>query len=247
MDPQYETKYHRLEKDHFWFVGGRALVLRLLRSVPKDARILDIGCSGGVMMAFLKRNGYSDLTGIDISAQAVELCKAAGFASCRQMDAAALDFGQTQFDVLVAANVVEHLEDDHGALLQWQKALRPGGRLILLTSAFSFLWSEHDEANHHFRRYEKRVLKEKLTAAGFEDVRLSYWNFCLFLPVAVIHLVRKCLPRRSEAPQDSLSMPSAWMNRFLVQVLNVENILVEKIGLPWGVSLVAVAKRKNVE
>jgi len=245
MDANYEPKYHRLERDHFWFQGLHGLLTQLAASEPKTARVLDIGCASGEMLKALSAAGFSDVTGIDISERAVGLCRERGFTQVQVMDAAHPDFTGAVFDVIIAANIIEHIEDDEEALAQWRRILKPGGTLVVLTSAFMFLWSEHDRVNHHFRRYGRAELLDKLAAAGFALQRVSYWNFFLLGPIVLARFLRKLLPSRAASAKDDLSLPPAWLNAVLTGLLRFENLLLRYINLPWGVTIFAVAERER--
>src|SRR5262245_35302718 len=111
MKKEYERHYHRLESFHWWFCGRRQLVRRLVLhcNSDRDCRILEIGCSAGAMMAELEADGYRHVTGIDISAEAIELCKRNGLKEVYVMDAQRPDFPDRHFDVITASDVLEHL------------------------------------------------------------------------------------------------------------------------------------------
>ena len=236
MDKLYELAYHENEEKNWWFVGRRKAVLRMLEGVPKSAKIVDIGCSGGALLLDLKTKGYTDLHGVDFSPEAITLCEKRGLNNAHEMDGAATTFPDNTFDVVVSSDSLEHIEDDSKALKEWLRILKPGGKLYLFVPAHMYLWSSHDEVNHHFRRYSYKGLKTVVTSAGFKIKKQTYWNFSLFFPV---YLVRKMtnLFSKKEGNSNGILNPNSITNKFLVKFISTENKLFSLTGFPIGVSL----------
>jgi SAM-dependent methyltransferase len=245
---QYEIQYHKTETRHWWFVGRRRVVYDLAtRAIANSGcRILEIGCSSGQFMLQLRQQGYENVVGIDISEPAVRLCQESGLPAT-VMDAQRLDFPDGSFDLITASDVLEHLRDENEALQEWRRVLKPGGRLVVFVPAFMFLWSKHDVANNHYRRYRLHELEQALVENGFVVERGSYWNFSLFLPIAVVRSVKR-LFRPKESAEDGgtgdLFVPPAALNRALLAVLRLENwFFIKGANWPFGVSAMAVGRR----
>jgi hypothetical protein len=136
---------------------------------------------------------------------------------------------------------VEHLEDDEGALSAIRASLAPGGLFVCTVPAFSFLWSEHDEVHHHYRRYTRRVLRRRLESAGFLVERMSYFNTFLFPLAAAVRLGHRLRPGTGKG--SDASIPPAWANRLLVRLFAAERWLLRMTSLPVGISLLAVCRR----
>jgi SAM-dependent methyltransferase len=246
MNPEYEQLYYRVEERHWWMCARRQLCAWLVQqAVRDDARILEIGCSGGLLLQQLRAKGYRHLTGIDISPAAIERSRARGLPDTHVMDAQKLTLGQERFDVIVASDVLEHLADDNAALTAWRETLRPGGWLFVFVPAFQFLWSEHDEANRHFRRYRRQELRGRLERAGFIVKRSSYWNVFLFPPALLVRLVKRLLPRRPETGgRSDLHEAPKLLNESLKLLVGIENAsLALGVNWPLGVSVMAVARK----
>ncbi len=247
MQEDFESTYHAVEERHWWFVGRRALVRQLVRRATGDhtARILEIGCSGGPLLQQLRSDGYANLTGIDISKEAIALCATRGVPNTFVMDAQHLQYPAESFDVITASDVLEHLADAPTALREWHRTLRPGGVLLVFVPAFMFLWSEHDVANQHKHRYHAAELKAALEGAGFAVERRGYWNFLLFPPAALVRLVKNLLSGPGNAGgQGDLKKTSSAVSWILQLVLKLENrILLAGFDFPFGISAWAVARK----
>jgi ubiquinone/menaquinone biosynthesis C-methylase UbiE len=243
----YEAKYHQLEEGHWWFRARRDAVFALLLKIRphRSSRILEIGCSSGVLLRRLAREGYESVVGIDISEEAIAVCHVRGTTNARTMDAQALDFAENSFDVITASDVLEHLRDDEKALHEWARVLSPGGHALIFVPAFRGLWSEHDVANQHFRRYRVAELAAKAEAAGFVIERRSYWNTMLLPPIALIRAMKRMARNKSEGVVDSdLFPPPAPMNQLLYLMLTCENkLLLRGVNLPFGVSAMIIARK----
>jgi len=250
MDLTYEAKYHQLEERHWWFAGRRDVVYDLIQrlQLSPTAAILEIGCSGGPLMQRLRAAGYTDLTGIDVSAPAIELAQARGVPNVSVMDGAALEFADTRFDLVIASDVLEHIENEAKALSEWTRVLKPGGQLLVFVPAHSYLWSEHDVVNHHFRRYSRAGLVAALIRAGLRPSRSSFWNAAMYFPTAALRLGRRLV----SGPVSSEKKPGATgdlhhfagpANAALLGWVKAENRLLRHVDLPLGVSVFALAQK----
>ena len=250
MDLTYEAKYHQLEEQHWWFAGRRDAVYDLIQrlQLPATAAILEIGCSGGPLMQRLRAAGYADLTGIDVSVPAIELAQARGVPNVSVMDGAALEFADTRFDLVIASDVLEHIENEAKALSEWTRVLKPGGQLLVFVPAHSYLWSEHDVVNHHFRRYSRAGLVAALIRAGLRPSRSSFWNAAMYFPTAALRLGRRLVSgpvsseKKSGATGD-LHHFAGPANAALLGWVKAENRLLRHVDLPLGVSVFALAQK----
>src|SRR5215831_16042722 len=122
MQKAYEETYHRIESGHWWFVGRRDMVRALVAQEHLDSssRILEMGCSGGLLMKEFQNQGLKHVTGIDISSDAIDLCRSAGL-DAHVMDAQQLDLPDGSFDVVTASDVLEHLADEQKAVQEWKR------------------------------------------------------------------------------------------------------------------------------
>jgi SAM-dependent methyltransferase len=232
---------------HWWFVARRRVIHAVIAASvpaasPDERAVLDVGCGTGEMLEMLGEFGR--VRGLDFSERAVEYCKERLGASVDVAVGRIPEDIPTSGDLglVTAFDVIEHLDDAVGGLRTMYQGLEPGGWLVVTVPAYKFLWSAHDDQNHHKRRYTRRLLRRHLTGAGFAVERMSYFNTLLFPPVAAIRVGRKLLPGRDETASD-LKMPGDRMNALLLRVFAAEAPIVSRMPLPFGVSLIAVARR----
>lgn len=237
-----------MEDVHWWFVARRRIFLSLLDSHLKNGatgtrRVLDIGCGTGTMLTHLAR--YGDAEGIDVDAEAIEYCHARGLTQVSQAPADHLPFDDSTFDLVTALDVIEHIDDDRGALCEVHRVLRPGGTLLLSVPAYRFLWGRQDDINLHKRRYLASEVRERLISAGLQVVRLSYINAVLFPAIAAVRLVRHLLPKPQTLESDFSFPAPRPLNSLLGQVFGAERFVVRQFDIPFGVSIVALARKPN--
>lgn len=240
MDAALYEQHLRLEDTHWWFLGRRRLVVHELRrhAGTHAGPILDVGCGTGGMLPHLQRCGPA--IGLDSAPEAEAACRRRGVPFVHGWGAQ-LPFKDGAFGTVTALDVIEHVPDDVGILREMYRVLRPGGLLLLTVPAYQFLWSQHDEFNHHQRRYRRGGLRAVVRESGFSVVKLSYYNTLLF-PAAV---ARKALMRfqQGDGPASHLEEVPALLNRVLRIVLEREQPLVARWDLPFGASLICAARR----
>lgn len=237
-------EYHRgAERDHWWFAARREIVLAqvgrfLGRPAPgRERRVLDIGCGAGGMLAFLE--AYGRASGVDASAEAVDMARAQGGDVRRGALPDDIPFADGTFDLITLLDVLEHVEEDARALDRIRRLLRPDGLLIVTVPAFRFLWSGHDVVNEHRRRYVRAGLALRLREAGFRIERITYFNTLLFPPIAAVRVLGRLRGGAARADQGTVPGP---VNGLLRRIFSMEKRLLTAGNLPFGVSLLAVAR-----
>ncbi len=234
---------YELEDSYWWFVGRRRMIRRLIATYAppvRPLRILDAGCGTGGTMAALAKLG--EMHGCDASPDALRMCRARGDweLSCASVEAMA--YPDEQFDVVVSADVLEHVPDDARAMREMTRVLRPGGLLVTAVPAHMWLWSEHDDALGHLRRYERRQFRELVEGAGLQTRKMTE-AVALALPAVLVYRGMRRLTRREGRPKTSLVRLPHVLNRLLIALLDIENALMPYISLPLGTSLVCAATR----
>ena len=230
-----------LDKEHWWFLARRRILDQLIERVvrpPVQARVLEVGCGTGHNLPMLGRFGSVDACELDKSARTL----ASKRLGRKVKDARLPDlsmFERNGYDMVALLDVLEHVPDDIGSLRAIHRRLKPGGALLLTVPANPWMWSAHDAAHHHFRRYTKKQLAELFLRSGLEVQLLSYFNSLLFPVVAAARLAGK-LTRKGSADD---SLPSAPVNAVLNRIFGLEAGIIGRVPMPFGVSLVAVVRR----
>lgn len=251
MEKDFYAEYFDAEDHHWWFVGRRRILLSILdRYLPpapagRDRRILDVGCGTGTMLAHLAQYGVTE--GVDADSNAVRFCHRRGVSRVSHLTTDELPFAAREFDLVTAFDVLEHVEDDLGMLREIERVLRPGGMLLLSVPAYRFLWGPHDEINHHKRRYVSRHVRERLREAGLAVERVSYFNTLLFPPIAATRILRPDRPRSRELKSDFALGPQRRMNSLLGRLFSTEAAVLPHLDLPFGVSILGLAAKRDRE
>jgi SAM-dependent methyltransferase len=237
---EYATMF-RVEETHWWYKALHRLIFQTLEAELSDWRakeIVDVGCGTG---AILKKLGNPKKNvGIDLAPEAVSFCHQRGLNNVRQGDILALPFPDASFDAVICSSVLYHqwVTDVEGAVREMHRVLRPGGTLLINVPAFPFLHSAHDEAVMTARRFRKREIRKLLLAQNFNIRRLTYWTTFLF-PLAV---AARTLGG-SKMGRDFETEGTLFTRRTLARVMALELDLLRKISLPFGVALLAIARK----
>ena len=249
MNKDFEKRYLAQGSFHWWTHSRRDAVLKMTHAYPKRTRILDIGCGGGDLLRDLRHAGFPHVTGIDISEESISYCKSQNISEVYRMDAAKLSFADASFDLIIASDILEHMQDDEAVLREWRRVLSDKGVLILFVPAFMFLWSKHDEVNHHYRRYTKKVLLGKFGVSGFSIEQIGYWNFLLFVPIALLRLFQRALGflfGKKDTGDRVSRLGTGFLNGLLSRLVRCENVLIGRgWALPIGSSIYVVAQKRH--
>jgi SAM-dependent methyltransferase len=173
----------------------------------------------------------------DVEPAALEMVPDSLVAGKRLCDVRSMPYADGAFDVVLAFDVLEHVEDDADAVREISRVLRPGGFFIFTVPAFNILYGPHDRALGHFRRYRKASIRKLL--GDMERVALGYWVFFIFLPVALQRLLS-----RNKKPEVHYARLPRIVNGMLYGLLALENALIRLgVRLPAGTTIYGVYKR----
>src|SRR5450755_1355386 len=243
MDERLMQATLAVDEDHWWYRGRRRIIRSELDQLPLPAhpRVLDAGCGSGRTLQELV--DYGEVYGIELNEDAAELARGRGHGEVRVGRLEALPWDDTTFDLITCLDVIEHTPDDRLALAELRRVCRPGGWMLVTVPAYPALWSLHDEANHHYRRYTRASLRAAADAAGWTVVRVSSFNGLLLAPAAAVRLAQRRLGTHNGYTND-LALGPAWLNDVLEQPLALEALWL-RAGrtLPFGLSLLAVLRR----
>jgi SAM-dependent methyltransferase len=241
MDTREYTRLAEHEEWYWWHRARELILHRVLRShAPANARILDVGCGAGATTASLR--AFGSVLGLDIGSEVLTRAHERNLPVARS-SAARLPVPPGAFDVVVALDLLEHLDDDVGAAEEIRAALAPGGFLLATVPAYPFLWSSHDIALEHRRRYARRQLLAVLERAGFELELCSYVMSAILPAAMAVRLAERLRPRAQRPAQSGyLPLPSL-LNSLLTHLVGLDGYLVRWLNLPFGLSVLALARR----
>ncbi len=240
MDERLMQAMLEVDEHHWWYRGRRLIVRAELDRLPlpAGARVLDAGCGSGRTLQELA--GYGEVSGIELDPDAAAFAAAKGDGEVRVGRLEELPWEDGTFDLITCLDVIEHTPDDRLTLAELRRVSKPGGWLLVTVPAYQALWSLHDAANHHYRRYSRRSLRRAAVEAGWRVRRLTSFNSFLLPPAAVVRLAqRRREPDADYTPQ--LGLPPAAVNEVLERPLRLEARWLARGGtLPAGLSLLAV-------
>jgi SAM-dependent methyltransferase len=237
----YEIEWN-LERFHWWFVGRRKLFKSLfaLLGIQNDLRVIDIGCGVGSNLRLLQ-SMCSKLVGMDSEMYGlVHTKKSLSAVALVNGDLMRLPFKADSVDLILASDVLEHLDEDTIGIREIYRSLKRGGKVIFTVPAFRSLWGVQDIVGMHKRRYSKKELVTKIEGEGFKILRSSYFNFFLFFPILIGRRIIYLLGLRIES-ENEINLP--LINFFLKTVFSIEPHYLKYFSFPFGVSIYCIAKK----
>lgn len=243
MERKVYEQMAQLDQRHWWFTARRRILAEMIERVakpPENARILELGAGTGHNLEMLSRFGTVEASELDAVARELaseRLGKPVKEAALPDLSM----FPADSYDLIALLDVLEHVPDDQGSLAAIMTRLKPGGALLLTVPANPWMWSAHDVAHHHHRRYRKAEIERLARGAGFEIELLSPFNSLLFPPIAAVRLAGR-LTGKDDSDD---AMPGAFVNKSLDTVFGLEKSLIGRVPMPFGVSLVGVLRRPS--
>jgi SAM-dependent methyltransferase len=232
-----------VERNHWWFSVRRKLLKSILlpAGLAEGRFIIDVGCGVGSNVRVLREMGLN-VVGLDRSFDNLELAKQKGEFTLVNGDLLELPFRSASVSLLIAMDVLEHLDDDAKGIRELGRCLAEGGMLILTVPAFTFLWGVQDIVTNHKRRYTRGEILRKLREENFEIVRSSYFNFFLFFPILIGRRVIRLLGLRMESENE---VNASWLNYILKAIFSNEPLLIRYVSLPFAVSIFCIARKRG--
>ena len=230
-----------LDDRHWWYRARRRILAELIRREvhpAADARILEIGCGTGHNLAML--SGFGHVDGLELDDEAAALSEKRLGRVIIRSPLPELDGVSNDYDLIGAFDVIEHIDDDHAALAAIATRLKPGGKFMMTVPAHPWMWTAHDVANHHKRRYSKRALRALVEGSPLRLDKIGYFNSLLF-PLAIVERAASKLRGKDDG---NVSLPPRPLNNLFEAVFASERYLVGRLPLPPGLSLFAVASAR---
>lgn len=238
---EYEKMYLR-ESTYWWHVGRLQVINTYLSGLKLGSsrlRILNVGCGTGGNMPIIEK--YGEVKNIDVSKEAIMFMKKSGY-EAELVDGPTLPFSDNSYDMVVALDVLEHIDKDKSALVEWLRVLKPNGVILFTVPAYQWLWSDHDVSLHHYRRYTKTTIK-KITPVGAVVQKISY--FIVFsLPLVVgFRVINKLLRKQVDSETSYVNVPKV-INAIFIKLLAFEAVLHRFFGFPVGTSIITIMRKK---
>ena len=239
MDRATYDRMAEIDQDHWWFVARRRIIASLIerhRPTPGPLRILEVGAGTGSNLALLQRYGAVDAIEPDDGARAFAEQRSGLSIKGGYLPDVPLDDGA--YDLIVLLDVLEHIPGDVEALACLKDKLAPGGRILVTVPGAPWMWSAHDVAHHHQRRYTAGQLRSVFGRAGLRTRYLTHFNSVLFPLIAAVRLLGKITGK--EGGDDA--MPSRPVNAALTTLFGAERLWAARVPVPFGVSIAIVAE-----
>lgn len=249
MNEKLLEYFNDIEKNHWWWEGRRQ-ILRQSIGKKKGLKILDIGCGTGETLSFLDEYlPKPALYGVDSSPVAIKYAKRRGHKNILKVDAKKLPFENNTFDYILLLDVIEHIKNDTAVLIEAKRVLKNKGKIIITTPALQFIWSEHDRAQGHFRRYVRRRIRKIAESAKLSIKRISYFNFFLSPAIIGIRLLSRLRPFRKFGKYDSdlnFNVAKKTLANDILKLIFVNEIkLMNFINYPFGISIFSILQKES--
>ena len=244
---EYKVMYD-IELSYWWFVGKQYLISSILRRFNPNrqpaGRVLDIGCGTGIILKLLK--GFGAPFGIESSSDAIVFLKKRDLKNIVQSDAGrSIPFKTDTFSVITCLDVLEHLDHDLPLIKEMFRVCKPGGHVLITIPVFNFIWSYHDTALHHKRRYTKQQILARIRGLEWAVRKCSYYNTLFFFPMLATRILKRRLLKNRLARSDFFIRLPAWLNQAMSLLFISEISLLRYLNLPFGVSLVLALQKAN--
>ena len=242
MESEVYLRHIANEESHWWFKGRREIIYSIIKKNinfnKREINILDFGAGSGTNIRMLSK--FGNVYAHEKDEKTSNFLKEK-FKQSKNINIIQQPEKKEFFDLILAADVIEHIEDDEAILKFLSDLLNKNGKIIITIPAFKFLFSSKDKALHHYRRYNRQNIK-KIVLKYFQIYKLSYYNFFLFLPIAISIIFLKVF--RLDFIDSVEKKPNNILNNILFRILDSEKYFLNFLNFPFGISLIALAKKK---
>lgn len=239
MEKYLYADLYELEEKHWWHVSKRETCFYLISKFLKseNPKILDVGCGAGKNMETFGRIGK--IWGIDIEKESMNYCLMRGLRKIKLASSEKTGYPDNFFNLVSLLDVLEHTEEKK-TLTEMRRILKKNGLILITVPAYNWLWSRWDEILHHKRRYNKKQLTGVLEENRFKILEISYMHPYLILPVYIIRFIRSKFSGRKYKSDFQIINP--LLNFFLLAIARLQLKLMHLISIPFGTSIICIAK-----
>lgn len=243
MDKNYYKQYYEQERKHWWFKVRASILMDTIDRYTDSIhlKILNIGSATHMTSDLLTK--FGEVTSLEYDKDCCRFVREELKKEVINGSATELPFEDNSFDLVCAFDVIEHIEDDRLAVREIERVSRIKEGIVFLTvPAFMFLWSDHDEINHHYRRYTLPQLCSKISTSS-KILKKSYFNFFLFPLIGSFRLLSR-LKKRNGPPKSDFDNinPNPLLNRLFGMIFKLEYLLLKVLRFPFGVSILLMYK-----
>lgn len=236
----------KVQYQHWWWLGRKKLIESVIEGyidLSRKLAIADVGCGYGANIPMLRQ--YGDVVGLELNKEAISEIENTWGSSVQTVIWKSPEAINQKFDLILMADVLEHIPNDREAVDWIFEHLSDTGRILLTVPAHMYLWSEMDDVVHHYRRYNRAALLG-LFEEKFIVEKISYYNFFLF-PIKVAFVLFSSLKQkvsRGENKRSYNDVPSPAVNRLFKYIMYIEIKLIKHLSLPTGAGMILLARKK---
>ena len=244
MNAEEYANLERVEPTHWYYAGKRELVRRWIgRARPPRREDVLLDCGAGTGLFAKEMEADCRVMVLDDHEEALRILhtrfKPEQILSLAG-DRVPLPDGSLEY--VTALDVLEHVPDDAAVVKGFHRLLKPGGLAVITVPASMALWSDWDEALHHYRRYHRAQLRALFPDSHWEVVQANYTNVVVYPAVWLVRKWRRWFPLKQDAARSEDKLPAAFLNTVLRRIF--VGLAMWRVPFPFGVSLVLVARRR---
>jgi 2-polyprenyl-3-methyl-5-hydroxy-6-metoxy-1,4-benzoquinol methylase len=241
MERNVYIRQYNQNKNHWWFEGRKLVLSTILKKYSINKKIiLDYGCGVGINLDMLSKFGkvfYYDTSRLAINYVKKNYSNKNFFININK-----LYKYKKKFDLIVATDVIEHIKNDRREIIKISNLLKKNGYVLITVPAFQCLYSSKDKSLKHYRRYNKETLRNLLNK-HFNEIKFTYFNFILFLPIAILILFFKITKIKFISSVEK--KPNFLINKLAFSLFAFESFFINKMKFPFGISLLFFGKKIN--
>lgn len=246
MEELEYQNYYAQEDTHWWFVNRyriiRKIIDKILAGKNNRFNLLDLGCGTGGLLSKVRELKQLKAFGSDISKSGLNFCLKRGLSEVIQADVMKLPFKEGSLDLVLCCEVLDHSTVEiKEALKGIYRICKKGAWVIISDVAFEFLKSEHDRVYHTKHRFNIKEMRQEVGDAGFIISRITYYNFIFFPVLGLIRIFRNYIKNKEKGSDLKETRP--FFNNLLIKVLILERLLLNVCDMPWGSSLLCIARK----